>query len=240
MKRINKKDKVLLLLSAVILLVIAAFVIIFWADAYSLLKRMLAGVDLVEDYIQSLGLSGIVAMVIIMIACFFFPVISSAPIQVACGISYGLAGGSLIVLAAFFIAAQLLYLFRQNLRIFSSLKQIRKRLKLQKMIRESDRNIYVALMIAYALPAVPFLVICNLAASGLNYRKYTMVTTLGMIPDIIVTLFLGKKLLSSSPTASIITLFALLVIIVLSIVFNDKLVELAFVSKKKKGPEERS
>ena len=234
MKKLSKKDKVLLSLSAVILVSITTFLIVFWDTAYSILEKMLKGVDLVEEYIRSFGIVGIIVMMLIIILFFFFPVISSMPIQVACGITYGLGGGGLIVWLALCIATQLLYLFRQNLKTYSSPKQIQKRQELEKMIRESDRNIYVAIAIAYLLPAVPFLVISNLAASGLKYWKYTLVTCLGMIPDVLTTLFLGEKLLSTSPVASLITLIAVIVIITLSIIFNDKLVALAFVSKKKR------
>ncbi len=234
MKKLTKKDKTLLIISAIILVTVTVFLAVFWDTAYSILEKMLSGVDLVEDYIKSFGIVGIIIMMLIIIVFFFFPVISSMPIQIACGITYGIFGGGAIVLLALFIATQLLYLFRQNLKVFSSPKQIRKRQELEKMIKESDRNIYFALILAYLLPAVPFLVISNLAASGLKYWKYTLVTVLGMIPDILVTIFLGEKLLSSSPIASIITLIAIIVIITLSIIFNDKLVAWVFAPKKKK------
>ncbi len=240
MKKITKKDKTLLIVSAVILLAVAIFVMVFWDTAYSILDKLLNGMDLVQDYIQSFGWVGIVIMMLIIIVLFFFPVISSMPIQVACGIAYGIFGGGLIVWLALVIATQLLYLFRQNLKVFSSPKQIEKRLELEKLIKESDRHIVWALIIAYALPAVPFLVISNLAASGLNYWKYTLVTVLGMIPDVLVTLFLGQKLLSTSPVASVITLIAVIVVIGLSIIFNDKLVKLAFTSRKKRKAEPKT
>ncbi len=236
-KNLTNKDKILLIISSIILLLITIFLIVFWDTAYSIMEKMLNGVELVEDYIKSFGITGIIVMVIIMIICFFFPVISSMPIQIACGISYGMLGGGAIVLIAFFIATQMLYLFRQNLKAFSSPKQLEKRLELEKMIEESNRNIYFALIIAYLFPGIPFLVISNLAASGLKYPKYTLVTVLGMIPDIITTIFVGEKLLSSSPVASIVTLIAIIVIIVLSIIFNDKLIRWVFAPKKNKSSE---
>ncbi len=240
MKKISTKDKILLIFSAIILIAITTFVILYKDTVYAILERMLNGVDLVEDYIKSFGIIGILAMMLIIIVFFFFPVVSSMPIQIACGITYGLLGGSLIVFLALLIAAQLLYLFRQNLRAFSSEKQKEKRLALEKMIKESNRNIYLALIIAYLLPAVPFLVISNLAASGLKYPKYTLVTSLGMIPDILTTLFIGKKLLSSSPVASVITLIAIIIVIILSIIFNDKLVAWVFAPRRATATDEEA
>ncbi len=238
--KLTKKDKLLLCVSAGVLLAIGIFVIVCWDATYTVLSRMLTGMDRVEDYIQSLGFVGLAVMVLVMVLCFFFPVIPAAPIQVACGIAYGMVGGSIVVMIAVFIGAQLLYLFRQNLRIFSSPRQIRKRRELEKMIQESDRNIYAAIIIAYLLPAIPFLVISNLAASGLKYPKYTVITFFGMIPDIITTLFLGEKLLSSSPLASVITLIAIIAIMTLSFIFNDKLVELVFAPAHKEHHHEKT
>ncbi len=237
-KKLTLKDKILLSVSATILVALIAFLIAFWDTAYYLLEQMISGVEFVQEYILSFGITGIIAMMLIIIICFFFPFISSMPIQIACGITYGLFAGSAIVLVAMFISTQLLYLFRQNLRIFSSPIQVERRLALEKMIKESDRNIYFALIIAYLLPGIPFIVISNLAASGLKYARYTLVTVLGMIPDILVTIFLGEKLLSSSPVASMITLLAIVVIIILSVVFNGKLVQLIFAPKKKKNDSE--
>ncbi len=234
MKKVTNKDKILLVASGVILAAIAVFLIAFWDTAIELTGKLLGGVELVEGYIKALGLPGIAAMMLIMVVCFFFPVISSMPIQLACGVTYGIWGGGGIILCALYIASQMLYLFRQNLKILSSPKQVQKRLELEKMISESDRNIYVALIIAYLLPGVPFLVINNLAASVLSYRKYSLVTLLGMLPDIFTTIFLGEKLLSSSPVASIVTLIAIVLLIVLSIVFNNRLITWFFTSKRKK------
>ncbi len=232
-KKITTKDKILLIASAIIFIVIAVFVIAFWDTTYEMLTTMLNGVEYLQDRIQSLGIIGVIAMMLIMILCFFFPFISSMPIQVACGISYGIPIGGTIILISFIISTQLLYLLRQNIKVFSSLKQIEKRQELEKLISESNRSIYFALILAYLLPGIPFLVISNLAASGLKYPKYTMVTILGMIPDILTTIFVGEKLLSSSAEASVITLFAIIIIIVLSVIFNDKLIKWVFTSKKK-------
>ncbi len=238
MKKFTKKDKLLLILSAAILVGVTAFLIIFWDTAYSIIEKLLTGVDIVGDYIRAFGAVGIIVMMLIIIVCFFFPVVSSLPIQVACGITYGILGGGAIILGALFIATQLLYLFRQNAKFFSSERHLKKKAELEALIHGSDRNIYFALIVAYLLPAVPFLVISNLAASGLKYPKYTLVTLLGMIPDVLTTIFVGEKLLSSSPTASIVTLIAIIVIIALSIIFNDRLVAWVFAPKKKEDEQD--
>lgn len=238
MKKITKKDKILIGVTATILLSAVIFVITFWEPTITLIEQMLSGVDLVQEYIKSLGIIGIVVMILIIIGCFFLPIISSMPVQIACGIAYGLFGGGFIVLFALTIASQLLFLFRQNLKVFYSKKHVEKRQELEQRIKDSNRSIIPALIIAYLLPGIPFLVISNLAATGLKYWKYTLITVLGSIPDVVITLFLGEKLLASSPVASIITLFVIITIIIFSMIFNDKLVNWAFRPRKQKNEEE--
>ncbi len=235
MKKISKKDLILLIVSAAILTAVAIFVFVFWETAYDLAMRIINGVDRVEDYVLSLGWTGFALTVLLIVACFFFPVISSAPLQIVCGIAYGILGGSITVFIAFTLATQLFFLFRQNLRVFSSPRQLERRAALEKRIKESGKSIVPAVILAFMLPAVPFIVICNLAASSMRWWKYTLIVCLGMIPDILVTIYVGEKLLSTSPVASVISLTAIIIVVTLSMMYNDKLIEWMFRPKADKG-----
>ncbi len=239
MSKMTKKDKILLILSAVILVAVAVFLIFFWDSVYSIAVKLLNGADVVEEYIQELGITGMIVIMLLLILCFFVPVIPSLPIQIACGLGYGILWGSIVSWVAFMIATQLFYLFRQNLQSFSSPKQLAKRQEMEALIKDSNRSLYFALFVAYCIPALPFLVISNLAMSGLKHWKYTLTTSVGMLPNVIITIFLGEKLLSSSPVASVITLVVIIALIVLSMTFNEKLIKWIFTRKKKKEDEKK-
>ena len=63
---------------------------------------------------------------------------------------------------------------------------------------------------AYLAPFVPFMVIHMIAAdSGMKWWKYALITFFGPIPDIVVTLWAGVKITtSSSPIVSFIILIS--------------------------------
>ena len=202
------------------------------------MKDLISGAEIAGEYIRDLGILGIIGMILIIILCFFFPFISSLPIQIAAGLAYGLWWGSLIVSIAFALASQLLYLLKRNTKIFYSEKQLKKEEELRARIEGSKLGIVYALIIAYIVPCIPFLLISRVALQGLKYPKYTLFTVVGPIGEVLVTLYLGKKLVSTSPLASIITLVIMIIIVVLSIVFNDKIVDFIFRPRKEKKNEQ--
>lgn len=235
---IRKRDIVLLVVSSIIILLVLIFCLIYWDIVSDLFKKVVSGTEIMKEYILSLGWVGIIAMMLIIIICFFFPFVSSLPVQLACGITYGLFKGTLIVSASYAIAAQLLFLFKQNFKLLMTKKQRIKQQELHKKIENSHRGIIKTMIIAYLVPFIPFLIISNVAASGLKYPKYFLFTTFGPILEVVVTLYLGQTLLSVSPVASIITLVGIICIVVLSIIFNDKIIDFVFVERKKENGTE--
>ena len=96
------------------------------------------------------------------------------------------------------------------------------------------------MFLAYLAPFVPFLVIHMVAAdSGMKWWKYALVTLFGPMPDIIVTLWAGVKITTSStPITSYIILVVIIAIVVLSMVFKNKIVDLIFTPKEKNKNEQ--
>ena len=209
----NKKEKAILIVMATLLTAIVVFSIFNWDTITYLFKQVSEGTVVVKDYVLDLGITGVIAMSIVMIVCFFFPFISSVPIQLTSAVSYGLWGGVLHVSISIFIASQLAFLFTKSTFILSSKKKQEEHLLMEEKIKNSKRSIYYFLFLAYLAPFVPFLVIHMIAAdSGMKWWKYALVTLIGPLPDIVVTLWAGVKITSSS---SPIVSFIILIVIVL-------------------------
>jgi uncharacterized membrane protein YdjX (TVP38/TMEM64 family) len=124
--------------------------------------------------------------------------------------------------------------------LFLSSKKKREEHKLmEEKIKNSKRSIYYFLFLAYLAPFVPFMIIHMIAAdSGIKWWKYALVTLLGPLPDIIITLWAGVKITSSSsPIVSYIVLVVIITIIVLTLIFKNKLVDLIFTPKEKSKDE---
>lgn len=232
----NKKEQILLLLTIGILLTVAIFAVYNWGTVLHLFKEMIAGVSIVKEYVLSLGIVGVLSIGLIIIICFFFPVISSIPVQLASSISYGLPFGIVHVMLSVFLASQLAFLFTRTIRIFQSPKQREKQLQMEQTIQNSSRSIEMFLLLAYLAPFVPFLLIHLVAAnSGMKWRKYALITLFGPLPDIVVTLWLGEKVTTAStPIASFTILLLIIGCVVLSLIYKEKIVNWIFKPQKAK------
>ena len=230
----NKKERLLVLLTFLILLIVAVFSYLNRETLVYLFKQMVTGVSIVKEYVQSLGLMGILAMSLIIIVCFFFPVVSSVPIQLASSITYGLPFGFLHVVISIFLASQLAFLFTRTIRVFQSPRQRQKQLEMEEKIRGSSRSILYFLFLAYLAPFVPFFLIHMVAAnSGMKWWKYSLVTLLGPMPDVIVTLWLGEKVVHApNPIVSYGMLLLIVVCVALSMIYREKLIDWIFQPRK--------
>ena len=145
----NKKEKAIIIITAIILTALIIFSIFNWDTIIYLFKQVSSGAVVVKEYVLSLGITGVIAMTIIMIVCFFFPFISSVPIQLTSAISYGLWFGLVHVTLSVFIASQLAFLFTKSTLFLSSNKKREEHRLMEEKIKNSKRSIYYFLFLAY-------------------------------------------------------------------------------------------
>lgn len=232
----SKKERLILLFTALILIGILVFSIFEWEIISYLFKQVVSGASIVKDYVLSLGVLGVIAITLVIVVLFFFPIISSVPVQLASAVSYGLPFGVLHVSLSIFLASQLAFLFTRSAVLLSSEKRRKEHLLMEEKIKNSKRSIYVFLFLAYLAPFVPFLLIHTVAASsGMKWWKYALITLLGPLPDVVITLWAGVKITtSSSPLTSYIILMVIIACVVASIVYKDRIVDFIFAPKEKK------
>lgn len=228
--RANRKEKILLLLTAAILLALGIFAACNWADFLHLFKEMVSGVEIVRESILDMGVAGVLIISLIIIVCFFFPVISSIPVQLASVVAYGLPCAIVHVSLSVFVASQLSFLLVRCFRVFQSPKQRKKQEEMEKKIQGSRRSIMTFIVLAYLAPFVPFMLIHIVAAnSGMKWWKYALVTLFGPLPDVVVTLYLGSKIATtSSPATSLIVLLLVIGCICLSLIYKGKIIDWVF------------
>jgi uncharacterized membrane protein YdjX (TVP38/TMEM64 family) len=232
----SKKERLILSFTALILIGILVFSIFEWEIISYLFKQVVSGASIVKDYVLSLGVLGASAITLVIVVLFFFPIISSVPVQLASAVSYGLPLGVLHVSLSIFLASQLAFLFTRSAVLLSSEKRRKEHLLMEEKIKNSKRSIYVFLFLAYLAPFVPFLLIHTVAASsGMKWWKYALITLLGPLPDVVITLWAGVKITtSSSPLTSYIILLVIIVCVVVSIAYKDRIIDFIFAPKEKK------
>ena len=240
----SKKNILILSATFCVLAFLIVFSVYNWQTIEFLFTNLTMSVEVLKDYVLSLGTVGIICMSIVIIVCFFFPVISSTPIQVVSGISYGLPLGTLHVLASVFIASQILFLLTRSFRVFSTKKQIQEREEIERKIKNSRISILYFVVLAYLAPFIPFLIIHSVALnSGMKWWKYSLITLIGPLGDVIITLWAGVKITtSSSPIVSYVILVLIVVIVILSTIYKNKMVDFIFKPKKEKenGEQKRN
>ncbi len=229
----SKKEKSIIIITGSLLAAVIIFSIFNWSTIVYLFKEVSSGTVVVKETVLTLGITGVIAMSVVMIVCFFFPFLSSVPIQLTSAISYGLWGGFIHVTLSIFIASQLAFLFTKTTQVLSSPKKKEEQRLIEEKIKNSKRSIYYFLFLAYLAPFIPFLVIHMVAAnSGMKWWKYALVTLLGPIPDILVTLWAGVKITSAHPIVAYIILVVIIIIVVFSMIYKNKLVDWIFKPKE--------
>ncbi len=232
----SRKEKTLVCITFLLLISAAVYAVFNRETLVFLFEQIISGVTIVKEYVLSLGVAGVFSISFIIIVCFFFPLISSVPVQLAACVSYGIGFAFVQVVLSLFIASQLAFLFNRTVRVFKSEKQKEKQRIIEEKIANSSRSIYHFLFLAYLAPFVPFMLIHMIAASsGIKWWKYALVTFFGPMPDVIITLWIGEKITSaSSPIVSLGFILLIIACVALSLIYKEKAVDLIFKPKKEK------
>lgn len=234
--RIQKKDIFLLIITLTVFAVLLVFCLWNWHLIVELFRYIVTGKELVQDYILSFGVPAQLAIGLITLICFFFPFFSLLPLEIVCGMTYGIWHATLLISLAIALASQLLYLVEHNFKVFLFTdKQRKKQAQIEECIRSSKRSIHWVMILLYIVPCIPFLIISSVACrSNMKWGTYTLYTALGPAPEVLVTLILGDRLTTSaSPAVSFAVLMFMIALVVLSLVFRDSLIRFIF-----RSPEE--
>ena len=130
----------------------------------------------------------VTALATLQVVCTF---LIAEPVQVLGGFAFGFPVGLLCCMAGVLLGNTLIYmlqsLFGDRLRGFFVKKLD---LDLDKIARSSKATVII--FILYFLPAIPYGMICFLAAGmGMSYRRYIAVTGLGSLPSVCIGVGLG-------------------------------------------------
>lgn len=136
----------------------------------------------------------IAALSMLQVVCTFLP---AEPVQVLAGVTFPFAIGLTCCMVGVLLGNTLIYMlqktFGDQLRRFFVKKL---NLDPEKIARSSKATLII--FILYFLPAIPYGMICFLAASlGMSYRRYITATTLGALPSVCIGVGLGHMAMMS-------------------------------------------
>ena len=195
-------------------------------DNYQIIKSVFTDgytAEQARDMLLELGFRGYFTIALLSMLQVLIAFLPAEPVQVVAGISFGfwlgilwcavgvLIGNTVIFLLYKFYGDGMRRYFVKNLHI--------------NFEKASSSKVFAAvIIILYLLPAIPYGMICFLAASvGMKYHRYITLTMLGSLPSIVIGVALGNIAMSHSWELSLALFVVLLVLIIFAFVKKEQL-----------------
>lgn len=213
---VKQHTKLKILIAFGMILILAVLMLIALSGGNLRLIRSLFILDLTNEEMKELltefgwrGYIVISAMSMLQVTCTFLP---AEPIQVISGITFSFPVGLACCMAGIILGNTLIFLLQKSygdsLRHFFI-----KNLNLDLSLIAQSNKITVIIFALYFLPAIPYGMICFLAASlGMRYRRYIVVTVLGSLPSACIGVGLGYLTIMSDWRITV-GIFALLILV---------------------------
>ncbi len=179
---------------ALVILIPLLALFLFSGDNFDLVKSMftqnLTNDELIEK-MGDFGIKGYVTVSILAMLQVIFTILPAEPVQVLAGLSFGFPFGLLCCLIGVFVGNTVIFvlfrIFGDDLRAYF-VRRIR--VDLDKV--SGSANVALVVLVLYFLPAIPYGMICFLAASlGMKYPRYITITLLGAVPSVCIGVGFG-------------------------------------------------
>lgn len=206
----------------VVLVVLLLTVFLFSGENSDLLKSLFAdnlSNEELQNRLRDFGLRGWITTAVLsmlQLICTFLP---AEPVQVLAGLTFGFPVGLLCCWAGVFLGATVIYLLQRSFG-----DQLRhlfvKTLGLDlEQIANSNKSTFVIFLL-YFLPAIPYGMICFVAAGlGMRYRRYIVVNLLGALPSVCIGVALGYMTIATNWVVTV-CVFGLFIIFALIVTLN--------------------
>ena len=213
----HRKTKILIAFCMIIILSLLALLALSGGNLAlirSLFVKDLSNEEM-KDLLSGFGWRGYIvtaALSMLQVVCTFLP---AEPVQVLAGVTFFFPIGLLCCMVGVFIGSTLIYMlqkvFGDRLRHFFVKKM---NLDLEK-IAQSSKAMFIIFLL-YFLPAIPYGMICFLAAGlGMPYRRYIAVTTAGALPSVCIGVGLGHMAIMSDWRVSVCVFGVLILLVIL-------------------------
>ncbi len=167
----------------------------------------------------------------ILILITFIP---AAPLQIMAGVVLEPIPAFITILAGVFLGNLLMFVIIRILRTNISEYYLKKEKQLENLDKiTEEKKLSKKVVFLYFLPVIPYgLIAFTCANSKMKFLKYILITTLGTIPSIILSITLGNLLVDSK-----IFFFLILILLILTVLTIKyyKVIQKVFTKKPKKN-----
>ncbi len=217
----NTRAKILAgLIMVIVVLLLAVF--LFSGKNFDLLLSMFDKNCTNEELLEKLGdfgIKGYVTVSILSMLQVVFTFLPAEPAQVLAGLAFGFPLGIACCMVGVFLGNTAIYvlfkIFGNSIRDFFV-----KNLNVDLENGTSAARVTLIIFILYFLPAIPYGMICFMAASlGMKYRRYIIVTLMGSLPSVCIGVVFGYLAGETSWIFSVIVV-AVIVVLLLLLMFR--------------------
>lgn len=221
MKEKNSQKKILTIIFLAIIAILVVAVCIKLIPFITSLQDEATRIAF-ENYIDSIGIWGILLMIVIQILQVFIAFIPGEIVELVAGFLYGTWGGLAICLIGNVIGSLLIYLI---VTTFAKQYMIKYKEKLkQYSFLNNKKKVAIYLFIIYLIPGIPKDIITYLAPFlPINFIAFIIVTSIARIPSIISSTYSSTSFLNNNYTIAIIMIIIFALLAVLGFIFKDKI-----------------
>jgi uncharacterized membrane protein YdjX (TVP38/TMEM64 family) len=179
-----------------------------------------------ELYFQKFGFWGPLFISLSQSMQIVLAVIPCEPVQVLAGLSYGPYIGFVASLSGLMLGNFIIYLLVRKLGSnFVLLFKSKDIINVTTVSKGADsKRIGWVILILYWLPAIPCGLIAFLATSTkMKFHKYMIITTLGVTPSVVASLYVGELLKTGNFEFTIILACLMVILGVVSAIFHNKI-----------------
>ena len=191
--------------------------------------------DQIQEVLAGIGWRGYITIAILSMLQVLVAVMPAEPVQVVAGLAFGFPIGVAACTAGVIVANAIIFfaykLFGEKMR-----KYFDRKIDIDLENAGSNGKVTAAILILYFLPAIPYGLICFLAANmRMKYPRFLIVTTLGALPSVCIGVGLGHIALETSWMLSVGIFLVLLVVIALIMIKREYFIEKinAYIRKSK-------
>lgn len=175
----------------------------------------------IQEHLSGFGIRGQITLAVLAMLQVIIAVLPAEPVQVIAGLTFGFWIGLLVCTIGVILGNTIIFLlykiFGDKMRRYFD-----KKLNIDLEGIGSSVTVSLVIFILYFLPAIPYGMICFLAATlKMKYPRYIIITTLGAVPSVCIGVGLGHVALASSWVVSVIIFAVLVIILALVMIKKD-------------------
>ena len=179
----------------------------------------------IQDVLGNLGIRGNITISILSMLQIVLTFLPSEPVQVLAGLTYGFWHGLACCMVGVFLGNTVIYLLY---KLFGDKlnKYFDRELHLNVNKMSSSHIVTVIIIILYLLPAIPYGMICFLAATmRMKFPKYTLVTFLASAPSVAIGVVLGHAALAQGWILSVSIFAGLMLLLVVFLIKKKAIID---------------